>query len=83
MLLLTKNISGEPDSFEGYSDEFGLEDVHITVSDFIKKSIKGNFSVAWEDLGACNELQDSYSLTEILSLKDAVESLIEHLGKLQ
>ena len=42
--------------------------------------MKSNFSTAWDAIGPENELQDSYSLTEIKSLKEAVKLITKHLG---
>lgn len=40
--------TGEPDSEEGYDDEYMLEDLEITVADQIQKTKKNNFQVAWD-----------------------------------
>ena len=64
----------------GYSDEYGLEDITINVGDFIQKSIKGNFSAAWDEIGIENEMEETYSLTEIESISEAIKLLINHLG---
>lgn len=40
--------TGEPDTDEGYDDEYMLEDLEITVADQIQKSKKSNFAGAWE-----------------------------------
>lgn len=39
--------TGEPDSDEGYDDEYMLEDLEITVADQVQKVTKTNFSNAW------------------------------------
>lgn len=41
-------VTGEPDSEEGYDDEYMLEDLEITVADQIQKTKKNNFQVAWD-----------------------------------
>merc|ERR1712110_1113401 len=43
--------TGEPDSDEGYDDEYQLEDLDITVADYVQRVMKGNFAAAWEELG--------------------------------
>lgn len=40
--------TGEPDSEEGYDDEYMLEDLEITVADQIQKTKKNNFQVVWD-----------------------------------
>jgi coatomer subunit gamma len=40
--------TGQPDSEEGYDDEYMLEDFDIIVADQVKKSKVNNFQVAWE-----------------------------------
>lgn len=39
--------TGEPDSDEGYDDEYMLEDLEISVADQIQKVAKTNFANAW------------------------------------
>lgn len=39
--------TGEPDSDEGYDDEYMLEDLEISVADQVQKVTKSNFSNAW------------------------------------
>lgn len=40
--------TGEPDSEEGYDDEYMLEDLEITVADQIQKNKKSNFQAVWD-----------------------------------
>ncbi|CAF1553059.1 unnamed protein product, partial [Rotaria sp. Silwood1] len=53
--------TGVSDDEEGYADEF-LEDIEITVSDHVQKVLKPNWSASWEEIGAENELEDTYTL---------------------
>lgn len=39
--------TGEPDSDEGYDDEYTLEDLEISVADQVQKLTKSNFATAW------------------------------------
>jgi coatomer subunit gamma len=39
-----------------------LEDVEVTVSDHVQKVLKTNWSASWEEIGAENELEDTYTL---------------------
>lgn len=40
--------TGEPDSEDGYDDEYMLEDLEITVADQIQKIKKSNFQAVWD-----------------------------------
>ena len=42
--------------------------------------MKGNFSAAWDEIGMENEMEETYSLTEISTISEAVNLLINHLG---
>ena len=33
-------VTGEPDSDEGYDDDYQLEDIDISVSDYVQRAIK-------------------------------------------
>jgi len=72
--------TGEPDSDEGYDDEYQLEDLEITFGDFIQRVNKTNFRNAWEDLGETNELEDTYELSAMKSLPEAIKQIVQHLG---
>ena len=38
------NSLGEPDSDEGYADEYVLEDLEVAMADFVQRIMKGNFA---------------------------------------
>lgn len=40
--------TGQPDSDEGYDDEYMLEDLEVTVADQLQKTKKNNFMAAWD-----------------------------------
>jgi len=71
--------TGEPDSDEGYSDDYQLEDIDISVSDYVQRVMKGNFGPAWEELGEENELSDTFSLP-MKTLDEAVKNIVLFLG---
>ena len=71
---------GEPDSDEGYDDEYVLEDLEISMADFIHRAMKGNFSAAWDELGPENELEDTFALPSMSTLEEAVKTIGQHLG---
>ncbi|XP_059080210.1 coatomer subunit gamma-2-like [Tigriopus californicus] len=72
--------TGEPDSDEGYPDEYVLEDLELSVSDYVQRAMKANFPAAWEELGPTNELEDTYVLSSMKTLDEAVKSIIQFLG---
>jgi coatomer protein complex subunit gamma len=55
--------TGEPDNDEGYEDEYALESVEVNVADHVQKVLKPNFAASWEEIGAENELEDTYALS--------------------
>lgn len=70
--------TGEPDTLTGYTEEFGLEDVNLLVSDFMTRSLRGSFSAAWEDLK--EESNETLALNDICSLDEAINLVIQHLA---
>jgi len=72
--------TGEPDSDEGYGDEYVLEDLEVSVADFVQRIMKGNFAAAWDELGLTNELEDTYELSSMKSLEEAVKNIVQYLG---
>ncbi|XP_063705330.1 coatomer subunit gamma [Culicoides brevitarsis] len=74
--------SGQPDSEEGYDDEYILEDIEITIADQVQKTKKNNFSVAWEsaDTEEWVEAEDTYSLAAVSTIQDAVSTILKFLG---
>ncbi|XP_056633800.1 coatomer subunit gamma [Diorhabda sublineata] len=73
--------TGVPDSDEGYDDEYILEDLEVTLGDQIQKISKVNWAAAWEEAAStCVEKEDTYSLSSMNSLNDAVKNIIQFLG---
>jgi len=72
-------VTGEPDSDEGYDDDYQLEDIDISVSDYVQRAMKGNFGAAWEEVGEGNELSDTFSLP-MKTLDEAVKNIVLFLG---
>merc|ERR1712008_555688 len=68
------------DSDEGYADEYVLEDLEVTMADFVQRIMKGNFAAAWDELGPTNELEDTYELSSMKSLEEAVKQIVQYLG---
>ncbi|CAF1554740.1 unnamed protein product, partial [Rotaria sp. Silwood1] len=56
-----------------------LEDIEITVSDHVQKVLKPNWSASWEEIGAENELENTYTLL-IPTLEKCVKKIINYMG---
>lgn len=47
----------------------------------MQKSMKANFSAAWDELGHENELEDTFSLDDkVQSIDEAIKTIVAHLG---
>lgn len=75
------SATGEPDE-EGYEDEYGLDDLQLTISDLMAKpaELPSSFKAAWEALGPDNEVADSFLLEQHDNVASAVAAAIELLG---
>uniref|UniRef100_A0A4W3JSP2 Coatomer subunit gamma n=1 Tax=Callorhinchus milii TaxID=7868 RepID=A0A4W3JSP2_CALMI len=65
---------------EGYEDEYVLEDVEITVADHMQKVLKPSFSAAWEEVGDDFEKEETFALSSMKSLEEAVNNIVNFLG---
>ena len=50
-----------------------------TLSSYLKY-FQGNFAAAWEELGAENELEDTYDLSSMKTLDEAVKTIGMYLS---
>ncbi|KAH6922665.1 hypothetical protein HPB50_017474 [Hyalomma asiaticum] len=57
-----------------------LEDLEVTVADHVQKVLKANFAASWEELGNGNQVEDTYALSTMKTLQDAVQQIIQFLG---
>ncbi|XP_052213767.1 coatomer subunit gamma-2-like isoform X2 [Dreissena polymorpha] len=71
--------TGEADD-EGYDDEYVLEDVEVSVADHVQKVMKPNFGASWDEVGPDNEMEDTFALSTMKTLDDAVKNIIQYLG---
>jgi coatomer protein complex subunit gamma len=53
--------TGEAD-LEGYEDEYSIEDIELTTSDYIRPSYISNFNQEFEELSQENEVIDTFAL---------------------
>uniref|UniRef100_A0A2K6NTZ3 Coatomer subunit gamma n=1 Tax=Rhinopithecus roxellana TaxID=61622 RepID=A0A2K6NTZ3_RHIRO len=63
--------TGETDD-EGYEDEYVLEDLEVTV--------KLNFEAAWDGVGDEFKKEETFSLSAIKTLEEAVGNIVKFLG---
>lgn len=66
----------EGDSFE---EEYAVEDLEISTSDFIAKVNVGDFRRSWEQLGNTCEVLQKFALS-FRSVEDAAENVIKYFG---
>lgn len=73
--------TGLPDTDEGYDDEYMLEDLEVVLGDQIQRVNKVNWGAAWEEAGNnFVEMEDTYSLSSMGTLEEAVKNIIQFLG---
>merc|ERR1711912_199461 len=70
----------DTDEIEAYDDEYALEEVELAVADHVQRIIKPNFQVAWDDMDEAEEGKDTYVLSTIPTLEQAVKDLQKFLG---
>lgn len=71
--------TGEADE-TGYEDQYPLDNLDVTVADYMKKTYCTSFKDEWAALGEDNELVEIFALSTMKSLKDAVNEIIDFLG---
>ena len=58
-----------------------MEDIEVTLSDQISKLNKLNFIAAWDEVADLyQEVEDTYALTSMNTLEEAVQNIISFLG---
>lgn len=63
-----------------YEDEYPLDNLEVTVADYMKKTYCTSFKDEWQALGEDNELVEIFSLSTMKSIKDAVNEIVDFLG---
>ncbi|KAI9179539.1 coatomer subunit gamma [Blastocladiella emersonii ATCC 22665] len=69
-------VTQKPDSAEGYEDEYSLEEVHLTLADYMLPTAVPDFSAAWTTLPA--ELVQTFQVP--VALPKAVSDVVTLLG---
>ncbi|KAJ3055120.1 Coatomer subunit gamma-2 [Rhizophlyctis rosea] len=71
--------TGEADE-EGFEDEYELEDMDVSMADYVLPSYIVDFKRSWEEIGGDNEIVETYALTNSASIKAATTQIIDALG---
>lgn len=70
----------EIDYEEGYDDEYQIEDIDVSLADYMGKSFVRNFRDAWEAMGDEDQVTDTFALSSMKSLPEAVSAIVDVLG---
>uniref|UniRef100_A0ACB8EHU1 Coatomer subunit gamma-1 n=1 Tax=Sphaerodactylus townsendi TaxID=933632 RepID=A0ACB8EHU1_9SAUR len=71
--------TGEADD-EGYEDEYVLEDIEVTIADHIQRVLKPNFGAAWDEVSDEFEKEETFTLSTVKTLEEAVSNIVKFLG---
>jgi len=71
--------TGEVDSY-GNEDEYPIEAVELSTSDYVQTTFVPSFQEKWDQVGDEFEISQTYSLSTMKSLPDAVKAIIDFLG---
>ncbi|KAL3419909.1 hypothetical protein PVAG01_08408 [Phlyctema vagabunda] len=72
--------TGEPEE-TGYDDEYQVEDLELSGSDYVVPAFAGNFNHIWEQVGASGEeAEETLQLSGVKSIADATEQLAKTLS---
>lgn len=71
-------VSGEEEG-DRFEEEYPLEDLEISVSDFMAKVAVPDFRKAWETMGNEHEVMEKFAL-QFRKLEDAIAAVIDFLG---
>ncbi|KAL1959857.1 hypothetical protein VTO42DRAFT_1002 [Malbranchea cinnamomea] len=72
--------TGEPEE-TGYEDEYQVEDLELTGSDYVIPAFTGSFDHVWEQTGANGEeVSETLQLSNMKGIQDATEQLIQTLS---
>ena len=71
--------SGEPEE-GGYEDEYQVEDLELSGSDYILPAFAGSFENIWSGLAGSDEAEETLQLSAAKSIQEAVELLVKQLG---
>jgi coatomer protein complex subunit gamma len=72
----TGQVEGDED---GYEEEYPLEPVELSTSDYMARSSLGDFKRSWEEMGTDGEVLEKFAL-QFKRLEDAVPAVVAMLG---
>jgi coatomer protein complex subunit gamma len=74
--------TGEPDDDEGpgYEDEYVLENLDVVVADHVQRVMKPNFAASWEEIGEENQVEETFALSTMKDMEDAVKQVTTFMG---
>lgn len=72
--------TGEPDDEQGYPDEYVVEDVELQAADHVLPIEFPDFQASWSSLPPDSEVTETFELSSMKSLEEAVTSVIGFLG---
>jgi coatomer protein complex subunit gamma len=70
----------EPIGKEGSPDEYQLEDIDVSLSDFIMPAVVGDFKTAWDALGEELQARATFELGAFSTIASASKSMIDMMG---
>ncbi len=70
--------TGEDES-DAFEEEYPLEDLEVSIADFMAKVTVPDFRKSWENVGNANEVLSKYAL-QFKNMEDAVSSVVSLLG---
>ncbi|VDL81197.1 unnamed protein product [Nippostrongylus brasiliensis] len=72
--------TGEAESDDTYDDSYALEELELTVGDSVAPITKQNFMAAWEALEGVPTVDETFHLTTVNTLAEAIKKVSELLG---
>lgn len=64
---------------KGYDEDFPMESLEVTTSDFMKKVSLGDFRRAWDQVGSEGEVLEKFAL-QFKKVEEAITAIIDFLG---
>jgi len=64
----------------GVEDDYQLENLDLSTSDYMQRTFVTNFKEKWEQLGDEFEVIETYALTTVKSLQDGINEITDYLG---
>lgn len=71
--------TGEEEGDAGFEEEYPLEDLEVSTSDFMAKVSVPDFRRAWENVGNAHEVMEKFAL-QFKKQEEAVKAVVDFLG---